>query len=75
MTNREWLNSLSNEDLVSWIYAEGTMTFNIKTMQYKIYAPNYSPCLAEIVAGAISNRLCLKKWLDEERIEYEKENR
>lgn len=67
MTNREWLNSLSNDDLVNWIYAENTKCWDFKQNKDVIYAPNYSPCLNEVVIGWTSYRGRLRLWLDEER--------
>ena len=67
MTNREWLNSLSNEDFVKWIYAEETRTWNPDTKETLVFAPNYSPCLNEIVRLWTSATFRLQQWLEEER--------
>lgn len=69
MTNREWLNSLSNEDLIKWIYAEETRTWNPNTNEMLVFAPNYSPCLNEIVREGTSSTFRLQQWLEETREE------
>lgn len=67
MTNREWLNSLSNEELVNWIYMDRTKVFDMKENKIVIFAPNCSPCLTEVVIGWTSYQERLKQWLKEER--------
>lgn len=69
MTNREWLNSLSNEDLVNWIYADETHIWNPETKEDIVFAPSYSPCLHEVIRTWTSATFRLKQWLEEERVE------
>lgn len=69
MTNREWLNSMSNEDLVNWIYAEKTYDIDFEKGKTIVYAPSYSPCLLEVVQRWTSWADRLRKWLEEEREE------
>ena len=66
VNNREWLNTLTDEELADWIYASQTKQYDPKTNQTKAYAP-YSPCLNEVVSGWNSARGRLIEWLREER--------
>ena len=67
MTNREWLNSLSNEDFIKWLYNHEEPTpyeYEGNTF-YKCEQP--TPKLETIARGSTHTRMALKKWLDEER--------
>lgn len=67
MTNREWLNNMTDEDFVNWLYADRTRVFNVEKGDYVVLAPNYSPCLHEVTMGWTSGEMILKQWLKEER--------
>ena len=67
MTNREWLNNLSNEDLVKWLYVEHTRTFDPQTLEEIVFMPECSPSLHEITVQWTSAEYGLLKWLEEER--------
>ena len=67
MTNREWLATLSEENLANWIYAEQTRVFDPVSLQEKVIAPDYSPSLYEVVLGWSSAYYRLVAWLKEER--------
>lgn len=72
MTNREWLNTLSNEDFVKWcLNEENTIIRPSYTADkmYKICEP--TPKLETIKYQYTSSYDGLLKWLDEERINYE----
>lgn len=67
MTNREWLNSLSNEDFVKWILEDYTRYYDINKREEVVFAPGYSPCMQEVIRGWTSSSFRLAQWLDEER--------
>ena len=67
MTNREWLNSLSNPEFVKWMLEESTRYYDFNKREEVVYAPNYSPCMQEVVRGWTSVSFRLEQWLDEER--------
>ena len=69
MTNREWLNSLSDDEFIKWIYADETYTWNINTGEKVVFSPGCSPCLNEVVRSYISATFRLKQWLEETREE------
>ena len=65
MTNREWLNSLSNEDFIKWCLDPEVVDF--KTLK----SENPSPRLESIKYRYTSSRHGLLDWLNEERVESE----
>ena len=65
MTNREWLNTLSDEDFVKWCLAEGNMVFDFAKNDYEIMQPY--PTLHTIKYSFTSSYDALLKWLGEER--------
>ena len=65
MTNRDWLNSLSNEDFVKWCL-DGDV-FNVKTLK----SENPSPRLHTIIYRYTSSSGGLFEWLNKERVESE----
>ena len=67
MTNREWLNTLSDEDFTKWCLYEAQNFFNRKTNEYDIVQPY--PTLHTIKISFTSSYDGLLKWLNEERIE------
>ena len=67
MTNKEWLATLSEEDFANWVYAERTRQYDFKNNKVIVYAPNYSPCLEEVVMGWNDYHERLVMWLKENR--------
>lgn len=65
MTNREWLQSLSDEDFAKWCINKGGGWFNPQTKKNE-YFPPY-PTLHYIRSGSTSSYDALLKWLGEER--------
>jgi len=61
MTNREWLNSLTDEDFIKWLI--DSETFDEKT--YKCFEP--SPKYDTLKWSWTSTALGLAEWLKEER--------
>ena len=61
MTNREWLNTLSDEDFAKWCVSEEQTDYN--TME--VYQP--CPRLNTIKFWSTSSYDGLLKWLKEER--------
>ncbi len=69
MTNKEWLATLSEEDFANWLYSERTRTYDLEHNKMVVFAPNYSPCLQEVVIGWTNYHQRLVMWLKEERKE------
>ena len=73
MTNREWLHSLSDEELISWLlddempYPENNAIDDNGVPYATCIQP--TPKFITIKLGDISSRGRLKKWLKEERRE------
>lgn len=68
MTNREWLNTLSNEDFAKWCLKEETVRHifdKSKNISYEINEP--TPKLETIRKEYTSSYDGLLKWLNEER--------
>ena len=62
MTNREWLNTLSDEDFVSWLLDDE----RVKDYQtYEVMQP--TPKLETLKRTATSSSWMVSKWLKEER--------
>ena len=69
MTNRQWLNTLTNEELAHWILdKESSLCADKKSG--KMYYDNLSPRLREVYAFYNDAVLRLIEWLDEERVDY-----
>ena len=66
MTNREWLNSLTDDELVEWLTNEHSLDWN--TMKPR----KVSPTLNEIMFTATSSSWAIQQWLKEERVNYDK---
>ena len=64
MTNREWLESLKNNELVAWLLYDED--FDPET--YEMVEP--TPRLSSIKRMGINAEYSLKEWLEEERIKY-----
>ena len=63
MTNREWLNSLSNEDFVEWlIYDE---VWEASDGCIKIYQPH--PKLGTLRRSSTQTGSFIREWLNKER--------
>ena len=61
MTNREWLESLTNEEFVTWLVCDEE--YDRKAMKPK----QPTPRLSTIKYASISVTNSLKEWLEEER--------
>ena len=61
MTNREWLESLTKEEFVSWLL-DGEIYIENKFL-------NPSPKLKTLKFLSTSSKEVISKWLDEERKE------
>ena len=68
MTNREWLNTLSNEDFAKWCLSEECFEW-LGGYKTKIIEP--TPKLETLRRNYTSSYDSLIKWLDEERINNE----
>ena len=69
MTNREWLNSLSNEDFVEWLF--GADAFDIKETNDKTYdvkVIGLYPHFQNMIGNTIDAKLTISLWLEEERV-------
>ena len=77
MTNREWLNTLSNKEFAEWLYSDyRVMTTTNKNYETTWVKPpkSYSPTLKEILyCWHIPPKQRLAEWLEEKREDYEKE--
>lgn len=76
MTNREWLNSLSDAELSSWLcetsaiigYGTKIVQVNNEPKEMKIAQfDNLYPRLRDLVGRYSSSNLGIEKWLSEER--------
>lgn len=69
MTNREWLNSLSNVDFVRFIFADRSFyeTIDKDGKATKIILCEPSPVLKEVVDNYNSASARFLQWLDENR--------
>lgn len=66
MTNREWLNSLSNENFMRWLFEKsGFVIFK----DGKWYCKEYYPTRYDICNSSTHSYDALEKWLEEERPE------
>jgi len=63
MTNREWLNSLTNEELVEWLFKESSSHFNYQKGDYEI--DYIHPTKYEISWNYTQSELGMKQWLEE----------
>lgn len=71
MTNREWLNSLSNENFIKWL-SEST---GIESWGGEIpKLTEYWPTKYIICMSSNNSERALKEWLEEERPDYYGEN-
>lgn len=61
MTNREWLESLTDDEFVEWLV--GSEDFDQKTMELRPPTPK----LETIKRASTSTVAYLKEWLKEER--------
>ena len=66
MTNREWLNSLSNENFMFWLYEKTGIKY---FKDDKLYCFEYYPTKHDITAASTHSQLALQEWLDKERDE------
>lgn len=72
MKNREWLNTLTNEEFVDWVMSDYVSAYwYTEDNQIEWFRPpqSYSPTVAEIVSRTTDARIRLKEWLNEERKE------
>lgn len=69
MTNREWLNSLSNEDFVEWLFGFDKLNL-YKTYEGKwdVTIKSIYPHLQTFIGGTNNARLAISLWLEEERV-------
>lgn len=61
MTNREWLETLTDEEFVEWLLNEHSLDWS--TMKPR----KVSPTLREVMVVATSSSWAIKEWLKEER--------
>ena len=65
MTNREWLNTLSDKEFVEWlIYDE---MYEVSNGYIKMYQP--TPKLATLARSSTQTETFIKEWLKEDRNE------
>ena len=80
MTNREWLNSLTDEELIRWLYDErsgvvglqDTVAYDSNGKKFDVQIPIYDklyPRFHEIGRGWITPRGRFAQWIKEERQE------
>ena len=69
MTNREWLNSLSNEDFVEWLFEIDKLDLN-KTDDGKwdVKVIGLYPHFQNMIGNTIDAKLTISLWLEEERV-------
>lgn len=67
MTNREWINSLSDDDFVKWSCAQITPP---RIVDGKVFYDKLHPTLREVTSRFVPGDLGLLKWLKEDRIDY-----
>lgn len=60
MTNREWLNSLSNEDFIKWLLDKDQYNEYMQAIEPRPRLHTLSICYG-------ATKLLLRKWLEEER--------
>lgn len=60
MTNREWLNSLSNEDFIYWLFEKSYFDENFKPIN------QVRPTFKDIKNNYLDSKQGLLEWLDEE---------
>ena len=66
MTNREWLNCLSNEIFICWLYEKTGIKY---FKDDKLYCFEYYSTKHAITAASTNSQLALQEWLDRERDE------
>ena len=71
MTNREWLNTLSNEDYTRWIF-EHSSIYRVDTRSQTIYYDSLYPRLREVYATYVPGDMRFLDWLKQDRIDYSK---
>lgn len=69
MTNREWINSLNNEEFCKWLFEDsGCYTaYNQDTHEYEYKFYSYYPTRNDIVCRYNNSYGGMIEWLNEER--------
>lgn len=71
MTNKKWINQMSDQDFVNWIYQKHSVQYvfakGSDIAEAKAIVPEYSPTLNEVTDSCISAPARLAEWLKEER--------
>ena len=68
MTNREWLNSLSNENFICWLYEKTGIRY---FKDAKLYCFEYYPTKHDITEVSTHSQLALQECLGKQRDETE----
>lgn len=66
MTNREWLNSLTDKEFVEWLFNESSWDWE------KMKSREISPTFREVHSANISSRGATEYWLKQERCKDDK---
>ena len=69
MTNRQWIDTLTNAELMHWILDRHS-SMKISDKDRKVYYDALYPRLQEVYALHSDAELRLLEWLDEEHIDY-----
>lgn len=69
MTNREWLNSLSNEEFYKWLFEDSGCysEYNQDTHEYEYKFRSYYPTRYDIIGRFTDSHCGMLDWLNEER--------
>lgn len=69
MTNREWLNSISDDEYCKWMFSDHGyyQAYNEETHEFEYKFYSYYPTKCEICHEYANSYEGMKEWLKEER--------